>query len=43
MRCIKKLIDEGIIAKAEAKSTEKAWGCRHSKASKDKLRKKMDR
>lgn len=39
----KKLIDEGIITKAEAKSTEKAWGCRHSRASKDKMRKKRDR
>ncbi|MGL5899602.1 MAG: RHS repeat-associated core domain-containing protein, partial [Lactobacillaceae bacterium] len=44
-RCdvLKQLIDEGIITKAEAKSTEKAWGCRHSRASKDKMRKKRDR
>ncbi|WP_239424198.1 RHS repeat-associated core domain-containing protein [Snodgrassella communis] len=41
-RCdvLKAMVNEGIISKLEAKSTEKAWGCRNSRASKDKKRKR---
>jgi hypothetical protein len=43
-RCdaLKMMVNEGIISKLEAKSTEKAWGCRNSRASKDKKRKRQE-
>ncbi|PIT45878.1 hypothetical protein BHC51_07890 [Snodgrassella alvi] len=43
-RCdaLKMMVNEGIISKLEAKSTDKAWGCRNSRASKDKKRKRQE-
>lgn len=36
-RCkvLQQLIDEGVISPQAAKATQKAWGCRHSRMSKD--------
>ena len=33
---LQELIDCGQISAKQAKSTQKAWGCRHSRHSKDK-------
>lgn len=36
---LQELIDSGEISEFAAKSTKKDWGCTHSRASKDKIRK----
>ena len=39
-RCdvLQQLIDSGQISAQAAKATQKAWGCRHSRVSKDKCK-----